>query len=201
MERKPLTPPQTEKFADLIRVALRKNNPFSDEAQDLIENHWDELKDEMLEAVNGVVKRAIERKRNTIIRAVKVNRSRLPQEMLDATGRAKYLNDSVVEGIPRGEGNEEVTVEFFKLGRYVSDNELEKEYTKRGLTPDPYAVAAVNEADPAFADEHPNGVHWKDENGRWCYITFDRYYDGRSVGVYLVGDDWFGSWWFGGVRK
>lgn len=137
---------------------------------------------------------------NAIVRTVKVNRNRSPKEMVAALGRVEYTTNSVVKIIPKGEG-EDVTVEFFKLGKYVSDNDLDLEYQKRGLTPDPYAQAAVNEADPAFADEHPNGTHWKDEDGNWCFIAFDRVGDGRSVSVNRSDGDWSGYWWFGGVRK
>ena len=65
---------------------------------------------------------------------------------------------------------------------------------------DPYSQAAVNEADPAFADGHPNGTHWKDVNGKWCFVAFGRWGDGRKLGVGR-GNDWGGSCWFAGVRK
>ncbi|MFH1866965.1 MAG: hypothetical protein ABIJ81_02690, partial [Patescibacteria group bacterium] len=103
--------------------------------------------------------------------------------------------------IPRGEGDE-ATVEFFKLGKFVSDDNLAIEYQKRGLDPaDPYTLVAVNEADPAFADKYPNITHWQDKNGNWCYIAFYRYVGGRYVGVGRDAYDWGGLWWFGGVRK
>ena len=134
------------------------------------------------------------------IRTVKVNRNRSPKEMVAALNRAEYTDNSVVKIIPRGEGDE-VTVEFFKLGKWVSVNDLALEFEKRGLTPDPYAQAAVNEADPAFADEYPNGTQWKDENGNWCYIAFSLDGNGRYVDVYRRRDDWYDYWWLGGVRK
>lgn len=137
---------------------------------------------------------------NAIVRTVKVNRGRSPKEMVTALNRAEYTEKSVVKIIPRGEG-EDVVVEFFKLGKYVSDDDLAREYEQRGLIPDPYAQAAVNEADPAFADERPNGTHWKDEDGNWCYIAFDRGGGGRFVDVDRGSGDWRDRWWFGGVRK
>lgn len=137
---------------------------------------------------------------NAIIRTVKVNRNRSPKEMVAALNRTEYTTNSVVRAIPKGEG-EDVTVEFFKLGRYVSDDALALEYQKRGLTPDPYAQAAVNEADPAFADKHPNGANWKDEYGNWCFIAFLLLGGRRTVGVGRSSHDWGDFWWFGGVRK
>ncbi len=139
---------------------------------------------------------------NLIIRKVKVNRNRSPKEMLDATGRKQYTDSGVVAKMPKGEG-EETEVFFFNLGRFVNDNDLEKEYDLRGLKPaDPYSQAAVNEADPAFADKYPNGTHWKDANGKWCFAAFGRWGgDGRRVDVSRIGNDWGDGWWFAGVRK
>lgn len=103
--------------------------------------------------------------------------------------------------MPRGDGDESDVI-FFKPGRSVSDVDLDKEYALRGLVPaDPYALAAVNEADPAFADEHPNGTHWKDADGNWCYTAFNRWNDGRFVDVCRDVRGWFAYWWFAGLRK
>jgi hypothetical protein len=138
---------------------------------------------------------------NLIVRTTKVNRARTPQQVLDATGRKQYTNSDVVATMPRGEGSEAEVI-FFKLGRYVSDNELEKEYELRGLKPaDPYSLAAVNEADPAFADGHLNCTHWQDVNGKWCFSAFDRWGGERSLGVRRLDSDWYDGWWFAGLRK
>jgi hypothetical protein len=104
--------------------------------------------------------------------------------------------------MPKGEG-EEVEVVFFRLSRWVSDTDLDKEYGLRDLKPaDPYSLSAVNEADPDFTDEHPNGTHWQDANGNWCFAAFIRWDgDERSVNVDRDGNDWNGSWWFAGLRK
>lgn len=141
---------------------------------------------------------------DTIVRIVpKLDRCRTPQQVLDITSRVQYTNKSVVVTIPPGgtDVEENVRVDFFKLNRFVSDDELAREYEERGLTPDPYAQAAVNEADPAFADKHPNGTHWKDAEGKWCSMTFFRLGDGLGVDVHRYYDTWFDYWWFGGVRR
>ena len=143
---------------------------------------------------------------NRIARKVKVNRNRTPQESLDATGRAQYTDRKVVNAMPKGEG-EEVEVVFFKPdlsqhNDFISDDDLEKEFELRGLKPaDPVSVAAVNEADPAFADEKPHGTHWKDAKGNWCCATFSRWSGERRVFVYRSISVWDVSWWFAGVRK
>jgi hypothetical protein len=150
-----------------------------------------------------------------IVRRVKVNRQRTPQQALDATGRQQYtdhrpphpdrwqyiVDREVVKLMPRGEG-EEVEICFFNLARYISDEDLAREYELRGLAPDPYAQAAVNEADPAFADEHRNGTHWKGRDGTWYYVAFARWRGKRGVRCNrrdILG--WGEFWWFGGVRK
>lgn len=141
-----------------------------------------------------------------IVRRVRVNRTRTGQEALDASGRKQYTDRSVVDSMPKGEGDE-VEVVFFKPdlserdGR-ISDDDLEKEFELRGLKPaDPYSVAAGNEADPAFADEKPHGTHWKNADGKWCFAAFHRWDGERSVGVYRHDSVWDGFWWFAGLRK
>jgi len=143
---------------------------------------------------------------NLIVRTAKVNRSRSEQETIEATGRAQYTDREVVDSMPKGE-SDEVEVVFFKpdlseRNGYISDDDLEKEFDLRGLKPaDPVSVAAVNEADLAFADEKPHGTHWKDAKGNWCYAAFNRWHDGRKVYVRRNGFDWHDGWWFAGVRK
>lgn len=135
-----------------------------------------------------------------IIRHIKVDRSRTSQQTLDATGRKQYTDKSAVESIPHLEG-EDVEVCFFKLGRYLSCADLEKEYELRGLKPDPYAQAMVNEVDPVFADDHPNGSQWKDTDGNYTCVTFGRWNDERNVYCDRNDGDWNDRWWCAGVRK
>ncbi len=136
-----------------------------------------------------------------VVRCVPVNRTREPRKALEATGRNLYVNDDVVATMPKGTGKEAEVV-FFNLGRYVSDTDLDKEYELRGLVPaDPYSLAAVNEADPTFAEKKPHGTHWKDADGKWCFATFDLWDDERDVIVDRDGDAWLDGWWFAGVRK
>lgn len=141
-----------------------------------------------------------------IVRKVKVNRGRSQQEAIEATGCAQYTDRTVVDAMPKGEGDE-VEVVFFKpdlsnRNGYISDDDLEKEFDLRGLKhADPISVAAVNEADPAFADEKTHGTHWKDVKGNWCYAAFGRWDGMRGVSVDRTDNDWGGGWWFAGVRK
>ncbi len=143
---------------------------------------------------------------NLIVRTVNVNRSRSPQEALDATHRAQYTYRKIVDAMPKASADE-VEVVFFKpdlsnRNGFISDDDLAHEFDLRGLNPaDPYSLAAVNEADPAFADEKPHGTHWKDAEGNWCYATFGRWHDGRGVFVNRDDLDWDDDWWFAGVRK
>ncbi|RNJ51370.1 hypothetical protein [Methylocystis hirsuta] len=138
----------------------------------------------------------------TIIRTVRVNRARTPQEALAATERRQDVNDAAVAEMPRGD-SDEAEVIFFKVGRWISDDDLEKEYELRGLVPaDPYALAAVNEQDPVFSVDYPNGTHWKNANDRWCYAAFDRWLN-DDCGVHVHGsrNEWSTGWWFAGLRK
>lgn len=191
-----MTDGQIEKAVDIYRAILRKHRLElgSDAVQKVLGQP------EYVAEQVATLRKRVEVISNMIVRHVTVNRTRSPQKAIDATSRNKYLDDDVVKMMPRGKGDE-ADVFFFKLDRYISDDNLEKEYELRGLKPDPYAQAAVNEADPAFADEYPNGTHWKDKNGKWCCAAFDRWDGGRDVRVDRGDDGWDDGWWFSGVRK
>lgn len=194
---KTATTGQIDKAVATYRAMLEKHaNEFNSEAVQTVLGQ-PELATEQL----AVFRKRVEAISDLIVRKVTVDRTRTPKKVLDATGRTQYTTDGVVKAMPKGEG-EEVEVVFFKLNGYVSDADLEKEYELRGLVPaDPYSLAAVNEADPAFADEHPNGTHWKDGGDNWCYATFRRWDDVRGVYVGRGDDDWGGVWFFAGLRK
>lgn len=185
------------KIQELLGAGLRKSGLPDGPVQKVLEHQGDALTTELV----AVIRKFVEAIGEMFSRIVKVNRKRTPKEALKATGRKLYVNDDVVEAMPRGEGTE-TEVHFFKVGKYLTDEELDKEYELRGLKPaDPYSVAAVNEADPAFADEKPNGTHWKDKDGKWCFAAFNRWRGERRVGVDRDDDGWSGHWWFAGVRK
>ena len=188
---------QVGKIQEDLGAALRKSGLLREPVQQVIENQSAALNTELV----AVVRKYVEMVSNIIVRRVPVNILRTPQQALDATGHKQYTNNDVVAAMPKGAGGE-AEVHFFKLDRYISDNDLEDEYASRGLKPaDPYSLAAVNEADPAFADEHPNSTHWKDAKGKWCFATFYRWRDERELGVDRNDSDWSDRWWFAGVRK
>ena len=193
-----ITEGQIGKICELINARLRKSKIMSKPLQDVIEHQGSSLVDKVI----SVITEMVDMVSNFILRLVKVDRKRSPKEALNATGRKQYTNDSVVAEMPKGNGDE-VEVFFFNLGRFISDDDLEKEYELRGLkSADPYSLSAVNEADPALADTHPNATHWKDKNGKWCFAAFSRWdVDERYVNVNRDGNDWDDSWWFAGVRK
>ncbi len=197
---KGITDGQIGKIKELLDPALRKSGLQNEPVQQVLKTP--EQSGPMIAELVAVVRKYVEAVSSMIVRIVeKVDRKRKPQEMLDATGRTQYTDRKVVDSMPRGEG-ENAEVVFFKVGRYISDDDLKKEYELLGLKPaDPYSLAAVNQADPAFADEKPNGTHWKDAKGNWCYATFDRWGGGREVGVHRIDYGWDGGWWFAGVRK
>ena len=151
-----ITAGQIGNIQEILGAGLRKSGLASEPVQQVLEHQGDELINELIAVVRSRVKAVSD----MIVRHVKVNRDRSPQETLEATGRRLYVTESVVATMPRGDG-EEIEVVFFKVGRFVSDDDGEKEYELRGLKPaDPYSVAAVNEDDQAFTDDHPNCIHW-----------------------------------------
>ena len=197
-----ITDGQIEKAVGKLRDAMRKHRSeiTSDVAQQVlgVENLGMMMFSPFRERAEAVS--------NLIVRKVPVKRSRSPQEALEATNRAQYTDRKVVDAMPKGEG-EEAEIVFFKpdlseRNGFISDDDLEKEFELRGLKPaDPYSLAAVNESDPAFADDHPNATDWKDGDSKWCFAAFNRWDGERYVFVDRDDYDWDGRWWFAGLRK
>jgi hypothetical protein len=193
-----MTDGQLDKAADIFRAVLRKHrSEFPSEAtQHTLGTN------ELGLALLAAFRKHVEMFSDMITRCVTVDRTRSPQDAIAATGRNQYVDKDVVAMMPRGEAGEEVDVYFVKADRSLSDDEVDVFLASRGLVPaDPYALAAVNEADPAFADEHPNGTHWKDADGKWCFSTFRRWNVERYVVVNRNDVDWNDFWWFAGLRK
>lgn len=195
-----ITPEQIGKIQELLGAGLRKAGFLSESVQQVIENQGS-IDSILADELVAVLRRSVEAVNGIIVRRVTVNRTRSPQEVLNATGRSQYVGGKVVKTMPCGEG-EELDVYFFNLGCSVNDGSLEKEYKLRGLKPaDPYSLAAVNEADPAFADKHPNSTRWMDADSRCCYAAFDCRDNEHRVLVNSRTSGWGGQWWFAGFRK
>lgn len=141
-----------------------------------------------------------------IVHVVTVNRKRSPYDALKASGRKLYVDDTVVESMPRGKANK-VRLVYFKpdLSTYkdgwLSCAALHDEYKKRGLIPDPQAQIDDNAEKPEFADTTPNACQWIDKDGKYCYAAFDRWGDERRVHVDRDDGGWGDDWSFAGVPQ
>ncbi|MFA6416078.1 MAG: hypothetical protein WCW56_01170 [Candidatus Paceibacterota bacterium] len=192
---------QVEHIMDMWRRRLNSRKLTLAEAQHIIQNGGQYLPI-MDKAADVLVDQVRSDTQNTIIRMVRnVQRNRSAEQAINATGRTKYVDSSVLASMPVGSGPEEVELVYFKLGRYVGNEELEREYDVRGLRPDPQAQSADNEGDPSFADDHPNGCLWGRDGRVASFVAFGRWFGGREVSVDRVDCGWFGRWWFAGVRK
>ncbi len=126
-----ITDGQIENAVNKLRDAMRK--------------HRSEITSDVAQQVLGVenlgmlmftpFRERAEAVSNLIVRKATVNRSRFPQEALEATGRAQYTDRKVVDAMPKGEGNEAEVVFFkpdlSKRNGFISDNDLEKEFDLR----------------------------------------------------------------------
>jgi len=199
-----ITNGQIGQIQDRLATKLREASPPMQEVQIVLSAPGGKVFDEMV----AVFVRFVEAVANMIVRIVCPNRALAPREMLRATGRDLYVNDEVVAGMPHGEGDKS-EVMFFKpepweytRPGWMSDDDLDKAYDRRGLkATDPYSQAQANKDDPVFADEKPNGTHWKDKDGKWCFAAFDGWNGKRNVNVRRSDCDWNGTWWFAGLRK
>jgi hypothetical protein len=141
----------------------------------------------------------------SLTKTVAVDLTRSPRQMIEDTGRTQYVDQKVLEHapyFPQAKAVEKIELTLFKVGRWISDDDIEKEYEARGLKPcDIFQLAALNKAEPDFAHEHPNATHWKGAEGEWCYAAFHDWDDVRNVRVNRDDGEWYGDWFFAGVRK
>jgi len=190
---------QIGKFQELLGARLRKiGKQFPRNcSQEVLEHHAEKLVDGCI----AVFQNLLDNVSKIIIRRVSVDRTRSAQEALDATGRKQYTDKKVVATMPKAMSSE-TEVHFVNFGEYVPARELKDRVDALGYRlADPFTLAAFNEADPSFADEHPNGTQWKDKNGKFCYAIFYDWYDARWVYVDQGDDVWGGRWWVAVVRK
>ncbi len=122
------------------------------------------------------------------------------KQNLELTKRDLYIDEDVLSSAPSGVRGELV---LFTVGKYMTDDELEKEYVLRELEPATIElIADFDVKNPTQIDEKKYvGTHWKDAKGNWCYATFGRWDDGRRVDVDRYDGDWGDRWWFAGVRS
>lgn len=186
---------QIGKVQDLFGAELVKANHPKNAFQMMLEKRGKDLAGELA----AVVAKFVAMVANLVVRVVTgIRRDRTPREALEATGRQLYVNDDVVASMPKGEG-EFAELAYYKPDRYFSSNQAALDgLAEDGWEPvdDPVAVIADMEANPAFADDRPVAVLWKDAQGRICWMVFLRWYDERHVGVYRYDSAWDERWWF-----
>lgn len=183
-----------DRFSERCRVnasLLPKNT-----VQVVLEDEGDALAREMFEVFHARVERCAK----MITRRVKVNRSLTHKQALDATARMKRVNVEVLKTAPKCDG-EEVNLYFFDLSYDPTADELDREMEIRGLKPDFDALAAINAADPSFADERPNVTQWRNANGKACFAVFSHWRGERYVRVFRDDRGWYRHCRFAGVRK
>ena len=186
------------RLKDLLTPVLRRLLQSEEQAQELIECP------EFVTGFEGFASKLLARFTNTFtVVAKRVDYTRTPMEAIRATGRAEYLDEGIVNTMPRRcQGVvENVEVVFFRAKRQLTTEEQEQECAQCNLDLDPYAQAAINEQDPAFADNYPNGSQWDRKGKVASYLAFDRWSGRRKVICDHNDDDWYGRWWFAGVRK
>jgi len=185
-----ITNGQIGQINDRLATKLRESGLLAEAVQGVLKMPGNAAIDEIVE----VFRKHVEAQSDIIVRRVRVDRTRTPQEVVDATGRTQYVDKNILATMPQGEGDE-VDVYFIPTKRFVPAKEVPAFLAQYGLVPDPRAQAAVNEADSAFADKYPNGSQWVDN----CYLTFYRWRGGRDVRCDRSVSDWLDFWFLSGV--
>lgn len=159
----------------------------------------------VLSTGSGIKKFKIE----SVVKTVKVNRYRRPEEAFSLPGWQTNTRECRFSAVPTID-KEEVSVTFFKLepDEVMVGPEFEKVFEMLKLKPDPYAAAAVNEADPEFARKHPNLTQWWTSAGyqvimlRGTNYSSPKYvlYCGRvPMGYSEIAQGY--TWWYTGIPK
>lgn len=199
-----MTDDQIDKAVNQLRAAMRKHRKTitSDVAQQVLGL------DNLGMVLSAPFRERAEAISNVIVRRVRVDRTRTPKVAFDATGRNFYGDAGLLDSMPGGgDTNEEEDIHFLKprassydKNGLISDEGVAAEFEFYGFEPDSFGQAAVNEADPDFATERPNGTQWKNAAGKWCFAAFDRWLGERDVHVGLDRGFWDLSCWFAGRR-
>lgn len=128
---------------------------------------------------------------------MKVNRKKTIKELLDQLGYKQYINESVLKTI-KNEGEKEVEVEFFNLGKYATNLEVLEEYKKRNLVPDVGALITYLIENPQMLDKkYYIGVEMENN----VFVSFLRWGDEHGVSVGQSDRGWRDEAWVGGRRK
>lgn len=201
---------QIDKLQEMLEHGLKKSEMLATSSTAQIDQasktYGSALRDEFVQSLERKLQEMIAEANNTFtVVAKRVDYTRAPAEVIRATGRSTaYVDWNVVATMPRRCKGivKNVEVVFFWTGRRLTAEEEEQECAKHNLDPDPYAQAAVNEQDSAFADKYPNGSQWNRDGKVASYLAFDRWGgDRRFVDCHRGDRDWYDYWWFAGVRK
>lgn len=142
---------------------------------------------------------------------VSVNRSNTPKEMLYAEGGSTDFSrddDTVVDAMPRVQYTEgEVGIDFFfedvEVCLFPLENpkkeDIQREFEKRGLIPDPYALARVNKVNPGLVKTHNHATQWN-RDGKFHCIAF-HLFSSWSYREVCETKNFVGTWWFAGSRE
>ena len=197
-KQKPMTDGQIDDLANKLRDAARKhrNDLASEAVQEALGT------DNLGMVLFAPFRKLVEMTSSIFTRHVSgVNRVQSPQDALDATGRKQHPTQSIVDAMPRGEG-ENVELKFFELDYEATPTELDAEYERRNLKADPFALLKYMEDNPAFADERSVVCQWDlGEDGMVSFMAFYRWCGKRSVDVLFYGDSFNRRTCFAGVCK
>ncbi len=199
---RPITKGQVDKFIEVVGAKLRKSDLPSNLVQRVLEKQKGALAEGFVKKLGWLVEKE-GRASTIIVRTAMVDPNRdlaATVKALEAVGfyasysmRSDMPNETwMTQSMPKAT-SDEVEVHFFNLGcpqdgeylisvgsnSQVEGIDIDKEYEVRGLKPvDPYTLAALNEADPAFARKYPNGTHWDVSNhGGACHMAFSQKQD------------------------
>jgi len=112
-----------------------------------------------------------------------------------------YKDDAIVTSAPREDRKKEL--EFFNLGKNVTNQEIINAYHERGLVPASFVeLANYIKKNPKILEEKKwIATVWDFNDDVLSYAAFRRWVGERGVLVSRSGRGWGDGWWFAGLRK
>lgn len=129
--------------------------------------------------------------KSEVVLSVILDRTKTPTELIISKRKSCSFYENLAEELPYPLKEGECEVHFFFIDRPISNSELEKEYSKRDLVPNPITQLFADGKHKLF----PNGTSWKGEDESWRFLLITenslQLSENRKDFTWDVGGVWF----------
>lgn len=139
---------------------------------------------------------------NIKYRDIAISENKVSLSYLEKLDIGKYIDPLTLDCVTPPEDNWSILVTLFTIGEWMTEQELDEKYKALNLVAiDAYTLAILNETDPRLCEKYPNGTHWKDQDGNWCFGKCTSVAGKQSLRIGYGGIGWCKNLWFAGFSK